>query len=197
MEELDESLELIHRAYSELLEEGLDIKLPPIGAMIEVPAAVYLSGDFAKKVDFLSVGSNDLTQYILAVDRNNPNVAELYQSYHPSVLQSLVYVANAAKESGKPISICGELAGDPGAAILLMAMGYDSLSMNATNLPKVKSVLRGIRLDEAEALLEVVMKATSVDAVRSEVEKLLEKKGITRLFRDRGRAPDRVVTRTR
>lgn len=195
VEELDASLGLIHRAYNELLEEGLNIKLPPIGVMIEVPAAVYLAAELAKKVDFLSVGSNDLTQYILAVDRNNPNVAELYQSYHPAVLRSLVYVANAAKECGKPISICGELAGDPGAAILLMAMGYDSLSMNATNLPKVKSVLRGVSLAEAEALLDVVMQVTSVDAVRAAVEQLLEQKGITRLFRDRGRAPDRVVGR--
>ena len=184
VKELDEALVLIRRAHAELIEEGVDVLLPSIGVMVEVPAAVYLSAQLASRVDFLSVGSNDLTQYLLAVDRNNSSVAELYNSYHPAVLQALVQVASAGHAAGKPVSICGELAGDPGAAVLLMAMGYDSLSMNATNLPKVKSVLRSVSKIEADELLERVMSMHEIEDIRAAVEDLFEEKGITRLFRD-------------
>lgn len=185
VKEVDEALVLIHRAHAELVEEGVDALLPSIGVMVEVPAAVYLSAELAKRVDFLSVGSNDLTQYLLAVDRNNSSVAELYNSYHPAVLQALANVACAGHAAGKPVSICGELAGDPGAAVLLMAMGYDSLSMNATNLPKVKSVLRSVSKVEADALLTAVMEMHEIEDIRGAVEALFEEKGITRLFRNR------------
>lgn len=184
VKELDEALVLIRRAHAELIEEGVDVLLPSIGVMVEVPAAVYLSAQLASRVDFLSVGSNDLTQYLLAVDRNNSSVAELYNSYHPAVLQALVQVASAGHAAGKPVSICGELAGDPGAAVLLMAMGYDSLSMSATNLPKVKSVLRSVSKVEADELLERVMSMHEIEDVRAAVEDLFEEKGISRLFRD-------------
>ena len=185
VKEVDEALVLIRRAHAELVEEGVEALLPSIGVMVEVPAAVYLSAELAKRVDFLSVGSNDLTQYLLAVDRNNSSVAELYNSYHPAVLQALANVASAGHAAGKPVSICGELAGDPGAAVLLMAMGYDSLSMNATNLPKVKSVLRSVSKVEADALLGAVMAMHEIEDIRGAVEALFEEKGITRLFRNR------------
>lgn len=185
VKELDEALSLIRRAHAELIEEGIDVVFPQIGVMVEVPAAVYLAGQLAERVDFLSVGSNDLTQYILAVDRNNPSVAELYDAYHPAVLQALSQVAKAGMQAGKPISICGELAGDPGAAILLMAMGYDSLSMSATNLPKVKSVLRGISQVEAQTLLSKVLDLCEMADIHAAVDDLLEAKGITRLFGER------------
>ena len=185
VKEVDEALVLIRRAHAELVEEGVAALLPSIGVMVEVPAAVYLSAELARRVDFLSVGSNDLTQYLLAVDRNNSSVAELYNSYHPAVLQALANVASAGHAAGKPVSICGELAGDPGAAVLLMAMGYDSLSMNATNLPKVKSVLRSVSKVEADALLDAVMAMHEIEDIRAAVEALFEEKGITRLFRNR------------
>jgi phosphotransferase system enzyme I (PtsP) len=185
IKELNEAIDLISRAHRELLEEGFDIQFPMIGVMIEVPAAVYLSEQFSQRVDFLSVGSNDLTQYLLAVDRNNPNVAELYDSYHPAVLQALMQIAEVGKKVGKPTSICGELAGDPGAAILLMGMGYNSLSMNATNLPKVKYVLRTISKIESKNLLSQVIKLSSAEDVHQKVEEFMELKGISRLFSDR------------
>ncbi len=185
VQEVDDALVLIRRAHAELCEEGTQVVLPPIGVMVEVPAAVYLSTQIANRVDFLSVGSNDLTQYLLAVDRNNPAVAELYHSYHPAVLRALIHIAEAGRAVGKPVSICGELAGDPGAAILLMAMGYDSLSMNATNLPKVKSVLRNCTLADAHALLESVMQQYDANAIHDLVEQQMEKMGVTRLFRER------------
>jgi phosphotransferase system, enzyme I, PtsP len=111
----------------------------------------------ARRVDFLSVGSNDLTQYLLAVDRNNARVARLYDSLHPAVLQALNAVAVASRVEGIPIGICGEFAGEPGGAVLLLAMGYNVLSMNATSLPRVKKALRNVRLSEARDLLEEVM----------------------------------------
>ena len=184
IDELDEAIGLIKRAHRELVEEGHSTLLPPIGVMIEVPSAVYLAEELAARVDFISVGSNDLTQYILAVDRNNPNVADLYRSYHPAVLKALNEIAVAAKKAAKPASICGELAGDPGAALLLMSMGYDSLSMNATNLPKVKSVIRAFEKQEADSLLQQVMRMNDAEAVQTTIEKMLDKKGVTRLFRD-------------
>ena len=107
--ELEEALHLIHRAWGEVRDEGVDIPLPPIGVMIEVPAAVYQVRELARQVDFLSVGSNDLTQYLLAVDRNNPRVADLYDFLHPAVLQALRLVVDGAHAEGKPVSICGEI----------------------------------------------------------------------------------------
>lgn len=182
--ELEEALELIYRAHDELVEElNFELELPMIGVMVEVPAAVYQARQFAKRVGFLSVGSNDLTQYLLAVDRNNARVADLYQAYHPAVLQALQNVANDSHAENRPVGICGELAGDPGAAILLMAMGYDVLSMNATNLPKVKAVIRNISMVRAKQLLAQVMTLESAADVRECVDALLEETGALRLLR--------------
>lgn len=180
--ELEEALELIYRAHEELLEEGLELELPPIGVMVEVPAAVYQARELAKRVSFLSVGSNDLTQYLLAVDRNNARVADLYHAYHPAVLQALCLVVEAGHAEGKSVSICGELAGDPAAAILLMAMGYDMLSMNATNLPKVKSVIRAISMQQAQQLLAEVLTMASEQQIRAFLDEELKAAGVTRLL---------------
>ncbi|MDG1322518.1 MAG: phosphoenolpyruvate--protein phosphotransferase, partial [Porticoccaceae bacterium] len=112
--ELDRALQLIERAYQELTqEEGYTIKRPLIGAMIEVPAAVYQVKEIGRRVDFMSVGTNDLTQYLLAVDRNNPRVADLYHTLHPSVLRALKQIYDQASSVNCQLSICGEMAGDP------------------------------------------------------------------------------------
>ena len=184
MSELREARMLIERAYAELIAEGIEAKLPPIGVMIEVPSAVHLVSSFASQADFFSVGSNDLTQYILAVDRNNPNVSDLYSAFHPAVIVALKSIADAARSVNKPVSICGEMAGDPGAALLLLAMGYDALSMTATNLPKVKSIIRSATCEEADALLSRVLQMDEVGAVHAAIEEVLNRKGITRLFRE-------------
>ncbi|HEY9036731.1 MAG TPA: phosphoenolpyruvate--protein phosphotransferase [Pseudomonadales bacterium] len=181
--ELEEALELVYRAHDELIEDGLEIPLPPMGVMVEVPSAVYQARDLARRVDFLSVGSNDLTQYLLAVDRNNARVANLYHAYHPAVLRALRDVAQAAHKEGKQVSICGELAGDPGAALLLLAMGYDSLSMNATNLLRVKAVVRFFSQDKAEKLLKKVLKFDNARDIHEALDEALSAAGITRLLR--------------
>ncbi|GAA5315869.1 MAG: phosphoenolpyruvate--protein phosphotransferase [Candidatus Pelagadaptatus aseana] len=180
--ELEAAKKLIHRAFDELLEDGFNIKMPQIGVMVEVPAAVYQARELAQRSDFLSVGSNDLTQYLLAVDRNNPQVADVYQPFHPAILRALQEVVDAAHECGVKVSICGELAGDPAAAVLLMAMGYDTLSMNATNLPKVKSVIRDMNLDLAKKLLTEVMTKPDAQSVNQCLEDAMSDGGFTRLL---------------
>ncbi len=184
--ELDSAKALVYRAFHELLEEGHRIEIPPIGVMVEVPSAVYQARELAARADFLSVGSNDLTQYLLAVDRNNARVADLYHAYHPAVLRALQSVVNDGHSQGTSVGICGELAGDPGAAILLMAMGFDVLSMNATNLPKVKSVIRGITLEQAEELLDEVMLLPDAESINRTMEKALQDAGVTGLLRPGG-----------
>ena len=181
--EVNSAIQLIKRAYRELIQEGLSIQYPPVGVMIELPAAVYQTKALASRVDFVSIGSNDLTQYLLAVDRNNPRVASLYSAFHPAVLSALVHVVREAKAAGKPVGICGEMAGDPGAAVLLMAMGFDILSMNAASLLKVKSVIRSISRGAAQELLEQVMQMDDAKTVRSAVDLTLYNAGVERLLR--------------
>jgi phosphotransferase system enzyme I (PtsP) len=176
--ELEEALELLYRAHEELLEEGYKMELPPVGVMIEVPAAVYQARELARRVDFLSVGSNDLTQYLLAVDRNNPRVADLYHAYHPAVLRALKIIVDGGHAEGKPVSICGELAGDPGAAVLLMAMGFDVLSMSAYNLPKVKAVIRQITKAQAVELLNSVLELENNRDIEEKVNETLAQLGV-------------------
>lgn len=179
--EVEEAKALIHRAYIEVLEEGVQVKQPLVGVMIEVPAAVYQARELARRVDFLSVGSNDLTQYMLAVDRNNPRVADLYQETHPAVLTALREVARAAHRENSYVGICGELAGTPAGAVLLMAMGYHVLSMNATNLPKVKWVIRNIKRKDARRMLARVLRMTTAQEVQSYMRAQLARAGLGRV----------------
>ena len=181
--EVAASTHLIKRSYRELLQEGLDVHYPPVGVMIELPAAVYQARALAKLVDFVSVGSNDLTQYILGVDRNNPRVANLYSSLHPAILQALHHVVKQAHKENKQVSICGEMAGDPGAAVLLMAMGFDVLSMNASTLLKVKSVIRSMTMEAAQDLLEQVLQLEDSQMIRSAIDMALYNAGVDRLLR--------------
>lgn len=180
--ELDDAQHLIHRAWGELIKEGLDVQMPQIGVMIEVPSAVYQARELARMADFLSVGSNDLTQYLLAVDRNNARVAALYDYLHPAVLMALQDVVSAAHAEGKPVSICGEMAGDPVAAVLLLAMGFDSLSMNSTHLPKVKWLLRKMTLEHAQALLAEVSSMDNPQVIHSTLNLALGNLGLGKVL---------------
>lgn len=181
--EVEASIRLVKQAYQELIEEGLKIKMPDLGLMIEVPAAVYQSYELAKRVDFISVGSNDLIQYLLAVDRNNPQVANLYNGLHPAVLRALVEIVKAGHRAGKKVSICGELASEPIAIILLLGMGFDILSMNARSLPRVKWVIRNFTLVQAKELLKEVLKMDDPIEVQCHMELALEEAGLGGLIR--------------
>ena len=181
--ELEDACYLIHRAWMELQNEGHTVLMPQIGAMIEVPGAVYQAREIASMVDFVSVGSNDLTQYMLAVDRNNPRVAGLYQSFHPAVLRALSEAVCACHEMGKPISVCGEMAGDPAGAALLSAMGYDSLSMSASSLLKVKWALRRLKHSQTKEWLAHVMSLDNAAMVQNYMSMKLDEEGLGGLTR--------------
>ncbi len=171
--EADHALGLIEQAYEKELSEDPNACKPPIGIMIEVPSAIYQAHALAERVEFLSVGSNDLTQYMLAVDRNNPRVANLYDPFQPSVLQALIQVVEAAHQAQKPVSICGEMASDPLAIPLLLAMGFDALSMNSFSIPRIKSVIRHISFQQAKVLLVQVLKMDNAKAVRDYLSHVL------------------------
>ena len=181
--ELDLAIALINQALDELLEEGEAVVRPPIGIMIEVPSAVYQIGAMAKRVDFFSIGTNDLTQYLLAVDRNNARVASLYQSLHPAVLRAIRQVIDEAHQLGKPVSVCGEMAGDPAAALALLGLGVNSLSMSASNFSRVKWVIRSFTRDEARNLLEQVWLMEDPGAIRELYNGVLEQGGLGGLVR--------------
>jgi phosphotransferase system enzyme I (PtsP) len=181
--ELDHAILLIYQALDELLEEGEAVVRPPIGMMIEVPSAVYQIGSMAKRVDFFSIGTNDLTQYLLAVDRNNARVASLYESLHPAVLRAIKQVLDEAHKLGKPVSVCGEMAGDPASVLALLGLGVDSLSMNASNFSRVKWVIRSFSRDEARELLEQVWLLEDPGAIRELYNGVLEQGGLGGLVR--------------
>ncbi len=184
--ELDEARVLIDQAYRELREEGADLSRPPIGVMIEVPSAVYQTEALARRVDFLSVGTNDLTQYLLAVDRNNDRVAKLYDGLHPAVLRALMQVVAGAARHGKPVSVCGEMAGDPASVLLLLGMGIDSLSMSTASLPRIKWVIRSFTRARARTLLNEALEMEDPGAIRALLNAALEYAGLGGLTRAGG-----------
>lgn len=183
LSEVEEATYLIDQAFNELLEEGCAIEKPKIGVMIEVPAAAHLAREMAKRVDFLSVGSNDLTQYLLAVDRNNARVAGLYDSLHPAMLRTLVKIVEGGHAAGVEVSICGEMASDPLAVILLIAMGFDTLSMNSASLPRVKWVIRNFAIATARKILAEVLELEHPTEIRFHLQKSLEEEGLGDLIR--------------
>ncbi len=181
--ELDEARGLFSRAYDELLDEGVTLTRPKIGVMVEVPSLIYLIDRIAAKVDFLSIGTNDLTQYLLAVDRNNANVAALYDALHPSVLQAISQIVESAHSYHKPVGVCGEMASDPAAVIALLGMGVDSLSMSVASLPRIKWIIRNFSYGCAQTILRQVMAMDDAAAVRRHLDGLLEEAGMGGLVR--------------
>jgi phosphotransferase system enzyme I (PtsP) len=181
--ELNEALELLRQAQAELMEDGVAVRAPRVGIMVEVPSAVYQIEKLIRMVDFASIGSNDLTQYLLAVDRNNDRVAKLYDSLHPVVLAAIRHVIEQVRAAGRPISVCGEMAGDPAGALLVMAMGVDSLSMNLGSLLKIKWLIRSVPYSEAQTLLAEVMDLDSATAIRDRANGFLEQHGLSGLLR--------------
>jgi phosphotransferase system enzyme I (PtsP) len=180
--EVDEAKVLIDRAYAEVTEEGVVVDRPQIGVMIEVPAAVHQARELARRVDFLAVGSNDLTQYMLAVDRNNPRVAELYRETHPAVIHALREVVIAGHAEGVGVGICGELAGTPHGAVLCIAMGYDILSMSSPGLLRVKWVVRNISRMTAMRMLVKVLKMETADEISEFMHHALIDAGLGRVL---------------
>lgn len=179
--EVEETLALVDRARRQLLEEGVSAQQPPLGVMVEVPAAVHQAQELAQRVDFLAVGTNDLAQYLLAVDRGNRQVARLFDPLHPAVLRALVQVVEAGKRTGKPVSVCGEAAGDPLAALLFVGLGVACLSVSAANLPRVKWLIRSIDCTRAQELAKVALGYDRPQPVRRLLAEALNDFGLSRL----------------
>lgn len=186
VDEVEQALAFVHQAHCELAEEGLDVSLPPVGLMIEVPAAVYQAPTLARKVDFFSVGTNDLAQYLLAIDRNNPQVSKRLEPLHPAMLAALAQVVEAARCAGKPVTVCGEMAGQPAAALLLVGMGFDGLSVSAAFLPQVKRVIRSMTLATMRSIAQQALALDRSERVRSLLEQALAEAGLARLIRTAG-----------
>ena len=182
IDELDEAIGRIRKAWEELVAEDHRVNMPKVGVMIEVPATLYQMPEIARRVDFVSVGSNDLTQYLLAVDRDNPQVAQLYNPFHPAVLRALTAIAAASKSATVPVSICGELAGDPLAVPLLVAMGYDSLSMSVTQLSRAKRVLQQFSRQDCQRILTEVLNMESAQVIRTRLKTEFESRELTPLI---------------
>ena len=182
--ELDESLTIMRRVRDEIEEDyECAVKMPPIGAMIEVPSAVYQIEDICSVVDFVSIGTNDLTQYLLAVDRNNENVADLFSSLHPAVLKALKQIAEGAHRSNTPVSVCGEMAGDPLGVMVLLGVGIDSLSMSVGSLLKAKKVIKSFSMAEMKAMFDIAVNMSDSTDVRQMYTERLDERGLGGLIR--------------
>ncbi|MBR8722042.1 Phosphoenolpyruvate-protein phosphotransferase [Fusobacterium necrophorum subsp. funduliforme] len=166
---------LLEKCKAELKEKGIafDEKIP-LGIMVETPAVAFRAKYFAKEVDFFSIGTNDLTQYTLAVDRGNENISHLYDSYNPAVLQAIQASIEGAHEAGIQISMCGEFAGDEKATALLFGMGLDAFSMSAISVPRIKQNILQLEKASATALVNRVMSCATSEEVLQEIKNFQE-----------------------
>jgi phosphotransferase system enzyme I (PtsP) len=163
--EVDAVRELLARSAAESgVASGFDDTVK-LGAMVEVPSALYQMDALAKRVDFFSIGTNDLTQYLLAVDRTNARVSSRFDSLHPAVIRAINEAVRAAHSSQRPISVCGEMAGDPASAVLLVGMGINALSMASASIPSVKRALRTFTQEQTQRLAAEAIAAEDPSAV--------------------------------
>ena len=166
LEDLREARQLIDRVRNELENEGHDIAADiPVGVMLEVPAAALTVDLLAKEADFMAIGSNDLIQYTLAVDRGNDAVAHLFQPLHPAVLRILKHIADGAREKKVPISMCGEMASEPLTVMILLGFGVDQLSMNPVAIPLIKKVLRKLSHRDTRLIVERAMQRETAQEI--------------------------------
>jgi len=184
IDEVDEARRLIERAGREVEEMlGYTIPRPRLGVMVEVPSMVFMLPHLTNRIDFISVGTNDLTQYLLAVDRNNTRVANLYDSLHPAMLRALSMIASEAQRYCIDLCLCGEMAGDPMCVALLVGLGFRHLSMNGRSVARVKYLLRHITQEEAQTLARRSLDAQLATEVRHQVAAFMERRGMGGLIR--------------
>lgn len=162
IEELDAVLKILDEVKDELRAEDILFKEDvPVGIMIEVPSAALTSDILAKKVDFFSIGTNDLIQYTIAIDRGNEKVASMYEPLHLGVLRLVKMVIENAHKEGIPVSMCGEMAGDALASVILLGLGLDEFSMSSFGIPRIKKIIRSISILEAQELVGTIMEMKS------------------------------------
>lgn len=167
--------EMIRQESDQLLAKGKKLGSPLVGAMIEIPSAVLMIDPLVAETDFICLGTNDLIQYLLAVDRDNEAVAGWYRTLHPAVLKAVQAVLDASTRAGKPAIICGEMAGSPYYVPVLIGMGARELSMNISSITKVRNVIAGIATEEARDMLKTIESAASVEEVEEAIDRLISK----------------------
>ncbi len=155
-----------------------------IGAMIEIPSAAITIDIIAKEVDFISIGTNDLVQYTLAVDRNNSKISHLYEPFHPAIIRIIKQVTDIAHKHNVPVHVCGELASEPMTSILFIGMGIDELSMSAIAIPEIKKLIRSIKFKDTEALVNRVLKLNKSIDIRNETREFIKQKAPEFLYKD-------------
>jgi phosphotransferase system enzyme I (PtsI) len=177
LDEVRQAKEFIAECKTELRREGIpfDDEME-IGVMIEVPAAAVIADQIAGEVDFLSIGTNDLVQYLLAVDRGNERIAYLYQHLHPAVLRVIEQVVHSGHQRGVWVSMCGEMAGDPQALLLLLGLGIDELSMSPVRLPEIKNMIRSTTYEYAVEVVKTAMAMNTADEVERYVGEIMREK---------------------
>ena len=181
VDELDAFNALLDDACEQLHAEGYRIERPQVGIMVEVPAAVNLLPFFARRINFVSIGSNDLTQYLLALDRNNPRVSRLFDNLHPAVLQEIHRIVQLCRQLDLPVSLCGEMAADPLAVVLLLGMRIETLSMNARSLAKIKWLIRTLPAQVAEKVLQKALCMEHENEIRELTRHVLIQHGLGEL----------------
>jgi phosphotransferase system enzyme I (PtsI) len=170
LEEVREARAVLTQVMAELTAEGTPFNATiPFGAMIEIPSAAALTSLLAKELDFFSLGTNDLVQYLLAADREDESAGDYYQPLHPAVLRTIRFVADAARAANRPLTICGEMAGDPAYTELLLGLGLREFSVAPGEMLEVKNAIRTVTLAEAEALAAAALELGST----REIEALL------------------------
>ena len=179
VEEVKQANAMLEECKAELTAEGKEFnKDIKVGIMIEVPAAAVISPILAKYVDFFSIGTNDLCQYTLAVDRMNESIGSLYQPLHPGVLRLIKHVIDASHEQGKFTGMCGELAGDPVATMILLGLGLDEFSMTASSIPLIKNILRSVSKAECEEVANKALTMDTAEEITGYAKSVLIEKGL-------------------
>ena len=177
IEEFEEALDMVNEVKKELAEKGIPFnKNLPIGLMIEVPSAAMTSDILAEKADFLSIGTNDLIQYSIAIDRGNEKVAHMYQPLHPGLLRMIHLVVQNAHRHGISISLCGEMGGEPLYTAILLGLGLDEISMSAYSLPEIKKIIRSVSIAESEELLGTILEMHSYKEINDFTRLWMEKR---------------------
>ena len=167
LEEILQVKTMLRKVMADLARDGLPFDADmEVGIMVEVPAAVQMAHRLMEEVDFVSIGTNDLIQYLLAVDRGNRKVASLYEPFHPAVLAALSQVIRAAKDKGKRVAMCGEMAGDPLSTLLLMGMGLEEFSMESLSIPLVRKLVRSVSYERAFAIAQAALRMHRVDQIK-------------------------------
>ncbi|MBU1626913.1 phosphoenolpyruvate--protein phosphotransferase, partial [bacterium] len=164
IDEIKETNNILDEVKFDLEKEGVEFnKNIRKGMMIETPSAASIADILAKEVDFFSIGTNDLIQYMLAIDRTNESVAYLYNPLHPSILRTINWVVKAGHDQGIKVSMCGEMAGEAQYTLILLGLGLDELSMNPISIPLIKSIIRSVTLSDADYVISKCLTFQDVD----------------------------------